>query len=246
MIRSGVDVRTSDGVAHAWTWRPDDRPRAGVLFFVDAYGVRPATQAMAERLAGLGYVVLLPNLFHRAGDFPKLEVHRVAEDPAERERLMSLIRSLTYERMASDAGAYLDALAAQPGVRADRFGITGYCMGGRMAFLAAAHHPEKVRAAASFHGGGFVTDQPDSPHLLAPRVKASLFFGVADQDRGCTPEHQGVLARALGEADVDYRMELFRGKKHGFAVEDHAGAYDPEAAARHWRRLETFFAETLA
>jgi len=246
VIRAELDVRTPDGVAHAWTYRSDDRARAGVLFFVDAYGVRAATQAMAERLAGLGYVVMIPNLFYRAGDFPKFYVHAVAADPAERERLMAMIKSLTYDRMRSDAGAYLETLAAQPGVRAERLGITGYCMGGRMAFLAAAHHPEKVRAAASFHGGGFVTDQPDSPHLLAAQVKASLFFGVADQDRGCSPEHQGVLARVLAEADVDYRMELFRGKKHGFAVTDHAGAYDEEAGARHWRRLESFFAETLA
>ena len=115
-----------------------------------------------------------------------------------------------------------------------------------MAYLTAAHHPEKVRAAAAFHAGGLVNDQPASPHLLAPRVKASLYFGIADQDRGFTPEQQGVFARALAEADVDYRLELYKGKKHGYAVSDHAGAYDAEADARHWRRLESFFAETLS
>ena len=245
MIRGELDVRTPDGVAHAWTYRPDERAYPGVLLCIDAFGVRPAMQAMAERLAALGYVVLLPNVFYRAGDFPKFDVRTAFVDPAERDRLMALLRSLTAERMAMDTGACLDALAAQPGVRADRLGVTGYCMGGRMAFHAAAHHPGKVRAAASFHGGGFVTDQPDSPHLLASRIRGALFLGVADQDRGCSPEHQGVLARALAEADVDYRIELFRGKKHGFAVSDHAGAYDEEAGARHWRRLEAFFAETL-
>ena len=111
--------------------------------------------------------------------------------------------------------------------------------------LTAALHPDGVRAAASFHGGGLVTDAPDSPHRLAGRVKASLYLGVADEDRGCTPEHQGALAAALGAADVAYCIELYRGKKHGFAVSDHPGAYDEAAAARHWRRLESFFGETL-
>jgi carboxymethylenebutenolidase len=118
-------------------------------------------------------------------------------------------------------------------------------MGGRLAFVTAARHPERIRAAASFHGGSLVTDGPDSPHLLAERLKASLYLGVADGDRSCTPAHQGALAAALGAAGVAYCLELYRGKKHGFAVPDHAGAHDPEAAARHWRRMESFFAETL-
>ncbi len=246
MIRSEIDVATADGTAHAWVVRPDDRSRPGVLFYPDAYGVRPVAHAMTERLAGLGYVVLLPNTFYRSGAYPPFDPARVASDESERARLMAHIGTITSDRVASDGGAYLDALAAQPGVVAGRLGITGYCMGGRMAYLTAAHHPEKVRAAAAFHPGGLVNDQPTSPHLLAPRVKAALYFGVADQDRGFTPEQQGAFAKALAEADVDYRLELYQGKKHGYAVRDHAGAYDAEAEARHWRRLESFFGETLA
>jgi carboxymethylenebutenolidase len=244
--REELDVQTADGVAHAWTYRGGEDPRPAVLVYTDAYGVRPAMQVMAERIAGLGYFVLLPNVFYRAGSYPPFDAATVWSDPSERERLMALIRSLTPDRLRVDGGAYLDAIAAQRGVRADRVGATGYCMGGRLAFLAAAQHPEKVRAAASFHGGGLVTDAPDSPHRLADRVKASLYFGVADEDRSCTPEQQGALAAALGAAHVEYCIELYRGKRHGFAVSDHAGGYDAAAADRHWRRLESFLGETLS
>jgi carboxymethylenebutenolidase len=243
--REELDIETTDGVAHAWTYRGEG-PRAAVLLYPDAFGVRPAMHEAAERLASLGHLVLLPNVFYRSGEHAPFDAATAFSDPPERARLMALIRSLTPERVASDGGAYLAALAARPGVRADRLGATGYCMGGRLAFLAAAQHPDRVRAVASFHGGGLVTDGPDSPHLLASRVKASIYLGVADDDRGCTPEHQGALAAALGAAHVDYRLELYRGKRHGFAVSDNGGAYDREAAERHWRRMESFFGETLA
>lgn len=243
--REELDIRTADGVAHAWAWRGADGPRPAVLMYHDAFGVRPTMHEIAERIAGLGYVVLLPNAFYRAGDYPPFDKASVWTDPPERERLMKLIQSLTPDRLRADAGAYLDALAAMPDVRRDRVGVTGYCMGGRLSFLTAALHPERVRAAASFHGGGLVTDAPDSPHRLAGRVKASVYLAVADQDRGCTPEHQGALATALAAADVAYAIELYRGKRHGFAVPDHPGAYDVEAAERHWRRVESFFGESL-
>jgi len=241
-----IDITTADGVSHAWIYRDGDGPRAAVILYPDAFGVRPVMHAMAERIAGLGYVVLLPNVFYRAGDFPPFDGATVWTDPPERDRLMALVRSLTVERIEMDGAAYLDALAAQPHTRADHVGITGYCMGGRLSFRTACQHPDRVRAAASFHGGGLVTDAPDSPHRFASRVKASVYFGVADGDGSCTPEHQGALATALAAAGVDYRIELYRGKKHGFAVTDHAGAHDPEAAERHWRRLESFFGEALA
>jgi carboxymethylenebutenolidase len=216
-----------------------------VVLYTDAFGVRPSMHDMAGRLARLGHVVLLPDVFHRAGDYPPFDKATVWTDPPERDRLMALIRSLTPERVRADAAAWLDALAARREVRADRVGVVGYCMGGRLSFLTAAMHPERIRAAASFHGGGLVTDGPESPHLLAARVKASVYLAVADGDRGCTPEHQGALATALAAADVPYCLELYQGKRHGFAVSDHAGAYDPDACERHWRRLEAFFRETL-
>jgi carboxymethylenebutenolidase len=240
-----LDLSTPDGVARAFGHRGGDGPAPGVALFTDAYGVRPAMQEMAARLARLGYVVLLPNILYRAGSFAPFDIATVWTDPPERTRLMGLIQSVTLERLRVDAAAYLDALAAQPGVDADRLGTTGYCMGGRLAYLTAAVHPDRVRAVAAFHPGGLVTDAPDSPHRLAARVKAALYLGVADEDRSCTPEHQGALAAALGAAHLDYTLELYRGKRHGFAVSDNAAIYDREAAERHWRRMEAFFGGTL-
>ena len=245
MRREEIDIQTANGVAHAWIYRGGEGPRSAVLLYPDAGGVRPVMHGMAERIANLGYVVLLPNIFYRAGSYAPFDMATVWSNPAERARLMEILSSITAERVGIDGGAYLDAIRAQPDIRKDRIGITGYCVGGRMSFLTAGKHPDKVRAAASFHGGGLVTDRADSPHRLADRIQASLYLGVADSDQGCTPEHQGALAAALGSASVHYEIELYRGKKHGFAVSDHVGAYDPEAADRHWRRLESFFGETL-
>jgi carboxymethylenebutenolidase len=243
--REQLDVRTPEGTARAWVFRGGDDPCPGVLMYIDAYGVRPAMEEMAARLAGLGYAVLLPDVLYRAAPIAPFDLATVWTDPPERARLMGLIQSVTLDRLRSDSAAYLDALAARPGVRADRLGTTGYCMGGRLAFLTAALHPERVRAVAAFHAGGLVTDAPDSPHRLAERVKASLYLAVADEDRSCTPEHQGALAAALGAAHLPYALELFRGKRHGFAVTDNAGVYDREASERHWTRMESFFGERL-
>lgn len=242
--RSEMDIQTADGTAHAWLYRGGQGPRPAAILYPDAFGVRPAMQQMAERLAGLGYVVLLPNVFYRAGDYPPFSTDAFS-NPPERARLMTLIRSLTLDRIRLDSAAYLDTLAALPGVRADRVGLTGYCMGGRMAFLTAALHPDRVRAAAAFHPGGLVTDAPESPHRLAGQVKAALYLGVADEDQAFSPEHQASLASALGAAHVDYCLELYRGKRHGFAVPDSASAYDEDAAERHWRRLAALFGERL-
>jgi carboxymethylenebutenolidase len=245
-IPDELDVRTADGVAHAWVYRGGSGPRPGVIVYPDAFDARPSMHEIARRVARLGYHVLLPKVFYREGAYRPFDAATVFTDPPERERLMALVRSLTPDRVGSDAAAYLDALAARGDVRTDRVGVMGYCMGGRMAFVTAAKHPDRVRAAASFHPAGLVTDAPDSPHRLVPGMKASVYLGVADGDRGFTPEQQGVLAAALGAADVAYCLELYRGKKHGFAVPDHAGAHDREAEDRHWRRLEAFFGETLA
>jgi carboxymethylenebutenolidase len=244
--REESEIKTSDGTARAWWYGGGEGPRAAVLLYPDAGGVRPSFHAMAERLARMGYVVMLPNVHYRAGDYAPFDMATAFSVPSERARIMDLVASLTVERMAVDSGAYLEAIAARSDVRKDRIGITGYCMGGRMSFLTAGAHPDKVRAAASFHGGSLATDKPESPHRLADRIRASLHFGIADPDAGCPPEQQAVLAAALGAAHVDYRIELYPGKKHGFAVPDHGAAYDREAAERHWRHLEAFFGETLA
>ena len=243
--REELDVRTPDGLAHAFVHHGDAGPRPGVVLYTDAYAVRPAMHAAAERIASLGHVVLLPDVFYRSAGYRAFDPVTAFSDPQERERVMALVGTLTPERMGADAGAYLDALASRADVRRDRLATMGYCMGGRFAFVSAAAHPERVRAVASFHGGGLVSDKPESPHRMAEHVKAAVYLGIADQDRSCTPEHQGALASALAAAGVRYCMELYAGKRHGFAVPDSA-VHDAEAEARHWTRLETFLAESLA
>ncbi len=240
-----LDIPTTDGTAHAFVYGGGLGKRPGVLLYTDAFGVRPAVQEMASRLAGLGYLVLLPDIFYRAGAYAPFDARTVWSTPPERDRLMALIHSVTPERAAIDGGAYLAALASRSDVLPDRIAALGYCMGGRLAFLAAGQHPGQVRAAALFHAGGLVSDGPASPHLLASRVEAALYLGVADADASCTPAHQGTLAEALGAAHLDYRLELYPGKKHGFAVLD-SPVHDGDASERHWRRVEVFFREALA
>ena len=215
-----------------------------MIFFIDALGVRPSMHQMAERLASLGYFVLLPNVLYRAGDFEPFDPKTVFGDEAERGRLFGIIKSLDQASAMRDVGAYLDAIASHPGAQKGAVGAVGYCMGGRLAFIAAGTYGDRIGAVASFHGGNLVTGEPTSPHLKADKIRAKLYFGVADNDGSCTPEAQGTLASALGAAHVAYQIELYPGAMHGFAVPD-MPVYDEAAAERHWKRMATHFAEAL-
>jgi carboxymethylenebutenolidase len=240
-----LQIRTPDGVADAWAYRPEGAaPAPAVLFYPDAGGIRPSMHQMAGRVAELGYFVLLPNVYYRAGDFAPFDLKTVFTDPEERARIMSLVKSLEGDVSVRDAGAYLDAIAAHAGARPGKVGVMGYCMGGKLAFTIAGTHPDRIAAAASIHGGYIATGEPDSPHRSADKIKAELYFGVADEDGSCTPEHQGILASALGAARVAYQIELYRGARHGFAVPD-LPMYDEAAAERHWARLAALFASAL-
>lgn len=240
-----IEITTNDGVAEAWTYRPDaPKPCPAVVFFIDALGVRPAMHQMAERLASKGYFVLLPNVLYRAGAFEPFDPKSVWANQSERERLVAIIKKLDNPSAMRDAAAYLDFLAKQPGVLGDRVGCVGYCMGGRLAFTTAGSHPERVGAVACIHGGNIVTDEADSPHRMAAQIRARLYFGVADNDGSCPPERQGQLAAALGAAHIDYQIELYAGKSHGFAVPD-VPVYDQGASEQHWARVFALFDSTL-
>lgn len=246
MPETRIDVKTGDGVADCYGFRPQGtQPVPAVVMFFDAFGMRPAMKEMADHLAQRGYFVLLPNLYYRAGPFAPFNTASAFSDPSERERLMKLIHTLTPEGIRKDFGAYLSILAKTPGVKADKLGCTGYCMGGRLALTAAGLFPDVVAAAASFHGGQLVTDAPDSPHRSADKIRGRLYFGVADEDRSCTPEDQAKLKAALDAADVRYQLELYAGAKHGFAVTD-VPVYDAAASAKHWERTFSLFGQTLS
>ncbi|MFE9676552.1 dienelactone hydrolase family protein [Streptomyces sp. NPDC006259] len=237
---TAVDIPTEDGVADAYLSRPSDgAPRPGVLLYQDAFGLRPHLRAMADRLAGAGHTVLVPNVFYRHGRSPVVEMPEFI-DPAARpdifEKLGPVMRSLTNDLAIRDAGAYLRWMAESPLVADGPVAVTGYCMGARLSLLTAGAHPERVAAAAGFHGGRLATETPDSPHLVAGRVTAELYFGHADDDPSLPPEQRERLEKALTEAGVRHRCEVYEGAGHGFTQADTA-AYHEAASERHWATL---------
>ncbi len=240
-----LDVTTDDGVAPCWLHGADPKqPRPGVLLYPDAGSLRPAMHAIADRVASWGYAVLVPHIFYRAGDYPPFKMETVFTVPSERDRLMALIRAHDLVGAMRDAAHYVRALREQPGVIGDRVGCMGYCIGGRLAFATAGSHPTLIAAAAAIHGGNVANDLPDSPHRNAAAVQAPLYFAIADNDRACTPEQQGMLVAALGAAHVRYTVDHFAGAAHGFAVSDFA-VHDRAATEVHFERIRALFAATL-
>jgi len=218
-------------------------PWPGIVMYPDAGGARPVFREMATRLAALGYAVLWFDVYYRSGDWAPFDMAGVFGDKGERNRLFSMMKAITPEVMAADAGAYFDYLAARPEVSGQRFGTTGYCMGGRTSLMVSGRVPDRVAAAMSFHGGGLVSDDVDSPHLLAPAITAAVYIGAAENDASYTPEQSEILGAALTDAGVEHTIEWYPAA-HGFAVPDNA-PYDPAAAEKHWRAMESFFVSHL-
>jgi carboxymethylenebutenolidase len=240
-----IDVRTRDGVADAYLARSDDQRGPAVLLVMDAFGLRPQIERMADRIATQGFVVLAPNVFYRAGRAPVVPLDGLGDPDQQRplfERVMPLIRELTPERIVSDGGAYLDRL--------ERLGrgpiaITGYCMGGRVGWRIAAAYPERVAALGGFHVGGLVTDDEDSPHRSVASLAAEVYLAFADNDRSMTPEQIAELERALDAARVRYRSEVYPGAAHGYTMAD-TPAYNEAATERHYAELFALLDRTLA
>ena len=237
-------VTTTDGTCHVTLAVPDGPgPWPAVIMYPDAGGARAAFHDMAARLAGRGYVVLVPDVYYRHGDWAPFTMATVFSDPAERQRLFSMLGSVTAEAMETDARALFDYLAARPEVSGEAFGTTGYCMGGRTSLTVAGRVPERVAAAMSFHGGGLVSEGADSPHLLADRIRAAVYVGGAQDDPSFTPEQAETLDAALTDAGVEHTIEWYAAL-HGFAVPDN-GPYDEAAAQRHWDAMADFFGAHL-
>ncbi|MEU9475830.1 dienelactone hydrolase family protein [Streptomyces sp. NPDC048191] len=243
-----VDIRTEDGVADAYLVHPaDGSPHPGVLFYQDAYGLRPHLRSMADRLAAAGYTVLMPNVTYRLGRAPVVELPEFIDpgaDPTIWTKLGPIVFALGPELIGRDSAAYLRWMADSPLVADGPVGITGYCMGARLALWTAAAHPDRVAAAAGFHGGGLATDDPDSPHLGAPRITAELYLGHADNDHSLPPEQIERFEKALTDAGVRHTCEVYPGARHGYTQADTA-AYDKEADERHWAALLGLLQRTL-
>lgn len=244
MPRTDLTIRTPDGDAPATLHTPDgDGPWPGVILYVDAGGVRPTMHEMAAHLAVLGYAVLLPDVYYRHGDWAPFDLATAFDDPDERERVMGMVHSITSEMVAVDAEAYVSSLLERPEVSGAAVGTTGYCMGGMMSLRTAGTQPERVAAAASFHGGNLATEEQDSPHRLADRIRATVYLAAAENDNSFPAEQFERMDQALSGAGVSYTLETYPAA-HGFAVPD-MPTHDAEAEQRHWEALQRLYGAAL-
>ena len=246
MVEDEIEIPMGDGTAGAFVYRPDGEGQwPGVLHLTDIGGIRRAHEDMARRLAGEGYVVMMPNVFYRTARPPVLERKPGDGEEVFKKRFSELTAPLTPEAIASDAAVYVDALGRQPGVMAgSRMGVVGYCYTGAYALRAAAACPEKIAAAASFHGGSLVTDTPSSPHLLLPGIRARLYFGHAVKDRSMPEEAIRKLDAALEQWGGAYESEIYEGAYHSWTSSD-SPVYNAAQANRAFAKLTELFAATL-
>ena len=236
-----------DGDAEAYlATAPDGRPAPGVLFVIDAIGLRPRIEDMADRIASWGYTVLAPNVFYRDGTAAELAPGTDLREAGAREAFMpgamERVKGLTTDLVARDLPAYLSALRSLPETAGRDVGVTGYCMGARIAVRAAGSDPDVV-AVGGWHGGGLVTDGPDSPHVALASARASFAFGHASHDRSMPPEAVAALGAALAEAGLSADNEVFP-VPHGYSMAD-TSMYDEESSERHFASLRALLGSRL-
>lgn len=243
MAMQKIDIATTDGVCPSYVFAPpgDGAGKRGVLCFMDGLGIRPAMLEVGERIAALGYWVLLPDLFYRAGAYEPMDPVKVFGDPEQRKRLFEkFFPHASAAKIMSDTPAFLAALARYaPGP----VGTTGYCMGGRMSFCAAGHFGAQIAVSAAFHPSGLATEAADSPHLLAPQIAARVYVGGASDDAGFDPAQQQRLVAALTAANVRHALEVYPAK-HGWVFRD-TPVFDEACRERHYATLQALFAEAL-
>jgi carboxymethylenebutenolidase len=241
-----VSVKTPDGTCDAALFHPKSKgPWPAAVIIPDALGLRPVFRDMGKRLAEAGYVVLVPNPYYRTQKAPLITGEFDFSNPTDRAKLAAPRALLTPDNVTRDVIAFVDYLDIQKMVsKTSRIGFSGYCMGGAIVMRAAAARPDRVGAGASFHGGGLVTDQPDSPHLLVPRIKAAMYFGVASDDDAKQPEAKTVLAEAFKAAGGDAKVEVYAGDKHGWCVKGSA-VYEEAGAEKAWAELLALYKRAL-
>jgi carboxymethylenebutenolidase len=242
MIETKFEIPTIG--TEAFFYRPDDIGEfPGIVFLTDIWGIRPANIGMAKRLADKGFAVLLPNVMHRYSRITP-NGFEPADEKEVPKTLQTLFAALTPANMESDGKAYVDFLQAQKGVKPGKIGIVGHCFTGQMALRTAAAVPDRIAAAASFHGGFLVTDRPDSPHKLLPRIKARLYFGHAVEDSSATPEQVAILEQALRDWQGAFQSETYEGARHGWTVPGR-DVYNELQAERAFEKEVELFEATL-
>jgi carboxymethylenebutenolidase len=241
-----VEIKTPDGTADAYFVYPATGKHPGVLIWPDIFGLRPAFKQMAKRLAESGYAVLVVNPFYRTKKAPTAPDHPDFSDPETRKSLMALHDTLTADTGKTDGKAFITFLDSQPAVDKKRkIGTTGYCMGGPLVFQTAAAVPARVGAGATFHGGGLVTDKPDSPSLLIPSMKAHYLIAIAENDDQKQPDAKNVLRDSFAKAKLPAEIEVYKGTMHGWCPPD-SQVYNQEQADKAWDRLLVLFKSALA
>lgn len=250
VVENNVEIKTPDGICDAALFHPLSGAHPGVLLWTDAFGLRPSMRAMGKRIAAEGYVVLVPNPFYRVGKAPMFEDASTVDFARDRARITPLMQSVTAAGYAEkDAIAYVAFLDSQRQVdKSKKIGTQGYCMGGALVVRTCATVPDRLGAGASFHGGGLVTDRPDSPHLLAPKIKARMYFGIAANDDQRQPDAKDKLKAAFdGAAEI----EVYSHSQHGWCVPDMPAQnghpiYNHADAERAWAKLVALYKSALA
>ena len=242
---SEVEIKTPDGTADAYFVHPSQGKHPAVLVWPDIFGLRPTFRQMGKRLAESGYAVLVVNPFYRVKKAPTAPEKGDMSDPATREALMALAGGLSADTAATDAKAFVTWLDTQASVDKKRkMGTTGYCLGGPLTVRTAALFPDRIGAGASFHGGGLVTDKPDSPHLLIPKLKAQYLFAIAENDDKRQPEVKDVLREAFAKQKLPAEIEVYAAQ-HGWCPPD-SRVYNEALAEKAWARLLATFKTALA
>ncbi len=234
---STIQIKTRDGTCPSYVYKPSGTgPWPAVLVFMDGLGIRPVMLEIGERLASSGYYVLLPDLFYRSGPYEPMDPRTAFSDPEKRKVLFEkFFGPASPANVMSDTKAFLDHIAAQREVKPGPVGTTGYCMGGLMSLTAAGTYPDRIAAAASYHGGRLATDEPDSPHRLAPKMKARVYVAGAIEDQSFPDDMKQRLEDALTSAHVDHKIETYPAK-HGWVMRDFP-IYDAACTERHWQSL---------
>lgn len=246
VTQSYVTIKTPDGDADAYFVHPSDGKHPAVLIWPDILGLRPAFEMMGKRLAESGYAVLVVNPYYRTQKAPVVGVGASYDDPETRTAVQALAKTLSPETNVIDAKAFVQFLDKQKAVDSSKkIGTTGYCMGGPIVMRTAAAIPERIGAAASFHGGGLATDADNSPHLLIPKMKARFLIAVADNDDQRDPKAKETLASSFASAGLTAEIEVYKGALHGWCPPD-SRVYNETQAERAWSRLLVTLGEALA
>lgn len=243
-----IDIPVPAGTAEAYVARPPSGSGPGVLFCMDAIGLRPQIAAMCDRIVSWGYVVLAPNTFHASGTVEETSPSGDLTQPGAREAFFEgvgpRLEALTPDLAIADIGDYVTTLRGLEGVTDGPMGVTGYCMGARLATWAATHHPDEIAAVGGFHGGGLVIEDAKSPHAKLAEARAEFVYGHADNDSSMPPEAVATLGEGLSAAGLTAKNEVYEGAPHGYTMAD-TSMYDEAAAERMFTELEALFARTL-